>query len=85
MNKSDLTKALSKEMDLPIRKAEEIVDMVFDTMSSCPHRGRPDRNTGFRRHLPYDSTKDTRAGTPRLVKKRWWRQRGFRFSRRDRT
>lgn len=33
MNKSDLTKALSKEMDLPIRKAEEIVDKVFDTMT----------------------------------------------------
>ncbi len=33
MNKSDLTKALSREMDLPIRKAEEIVDVVFDTMS----------------------------------------------------
>jgi len=35
MNKSDLTKALSREMDLPIRKAEEIVDMVFDTMSNA--------------------------------------------------
>jgi integration host factor subunit beta len=34
MNKSDLTKALSREMDLPIRKAEEIVDKVFDTMST---------------------------------------------------
>jgi integration host factor subunit beta len=34
MNKSDLTKALSREMDLPIRKAEEIVDVVFDTMST---------------------------------------------------
>ncbi len=33
MNKLDLTKALSREMDLPIRKAEEVVDMVFDTMS----------------------------------------------------
>ncbi|MGB6067042.1 MAG: HU family DNA-binding protein [Desulfomonilaceae bacterium] len=33
MNKSDLSKALSKEMDLPIRKAEEIVDKVFDTMA----------------------------------------------------
>ena len=33
MNKSDLIKALSREMDLPIRKAEEIVDMVFDAMS----------------------------------------------------
>ena len=33
MKKSDLTKALSREMDLPIRKAEEIVDTVFDTMT----------------------------------------------------
>jgi len=33
MNKSDLIKALSREMDLPIQKAAEIVDMVFDTMS----------------------------------------------------
>jgi integration host factor subunit beta len=32
MNKSDLTKALSKSCDLPMRKAEEIVDMVFATM-----------------------------------------------------
>jgi integration host factor subunit beta len=33
MNKSDLTKALSKEHSIPLRKAEEIVDKVFDTMS----------------------------------------------------
>jgi len=33
MNKSDLTKVLSKEMDLPIRNAERIVDKVFDTMT----------------------------------------------------
>ena len=33
MNKSDLIKALSKSMDLPIQKAAEIVNMVFDTMS----------------------------------------------------
>jgi len=33
MNKSDLIKALSRGMDLPIQKAGEIVDMVFDTMS----------------------------------------------------
>jgi integration host factor subunit beta len=32
MNKSDLVKALAKDMDLPMRKAEEIVDMVFETM-----------------------------------------------------
>ena len=33
MNKSDLIKDLSKGLDLPQRKAEEIVDMVFTTMS----------------------------------------------------
>ena len=33
MNKSDLVKTLSKELDLPLRKSEEIVDTVFNTMS----------------------------------------------------
>jgi len=33
MNKSDLIKALSKGLDLPIQKAAEIVDTVFDNMS----------------------------------------------------
>ena len=35
MNKSDLVKSLAKEMDLPMRKAEEIVDMVFKTMTAA--------------------------------------------------
>ena len=35
MNKSDLVKSLAKEMDLPMRKAEEIVDMVFKTMTGA--------------------------------------------------
>jgi integration host factor subunit beta len=35
MNKSDVIKVLRKEMDLPIRKAEEIVDKMFDTMSKA--------------------------------------------------
>jgi integration host factor subunit beta len=35
MNKSDLTKALSEAQDLPIGKAEEIVDMLFGTMSEA--------------------------------------------------
>ena len=35
MNKSDLTKALSKEHAIPVRKAEEIVDKVFGTMSKA--------------------------------------------------
>ncbi len=33
MNKSDLTRVLAKDLDLPARKAEQIVDMVFDTMN----------------------------------------------------
>jgi integration host factor subunit beta len=32
MNKSELIQALAKEADLPLRKSEEIVNMVFDTM-----------------------------------------------------
>ena len=35
MNKSDLNKALSKEHAIPLRKAEEIVDKVFGTMSKA--------------------------------------------------
>jgi integration host factor subunit beta len=35
MNKSDLKKALSKEHAIPLRKAEEIVDKVFGTMSKA--------------------------------------------------
>lgn len=33
MNKSDLIEALAKQAELPIRKSEEIVNLVFDTMS----------------------------------------------------
>jgi integration host factor subunit beta len=33
MNKSDLIKALSEDNTVSIRKAEEIVNLVFDTMS----------------------------------------------------
>jgi integration host factor subunit beta len=35
MNKSDLVKSLAKETDLPMRKAEEIVDTVFNTMADA--------------------------------------------------
>lgn len=33
MNKSDLIEALAKEANLPHRKAEEIVNVVFQTMT----------------------------------------------------
>jgi len=32
MNKSDLVTALTKETNLPLRKSEEIVNTVFETM-----------------------------------------------------
>ena len=35
MNTSDLIVSLSKEMNLSLRKAQEVVDMVFDTMSDA--------------------------------------------------
>lgn len=35
MNKSDLIVFLAKEADLPLRKAEEIVNLVFETMSNA--------------------------------------------------
>ncbi len=35
MNKSDLCQILSAESTLPIRKAEEIVNLVFDSMSKA--------------------------------------------------
>jgi integration host factor subunit beta len=35
MNKSDLIEMLSKEVELPPRKAEELVNTVFDTMTNA--------------------------------------------------
>jgi integration host factor subunit beta len=35
MNKSDLIVTLAKEADLPLQKSEEIVNLVFDTMSNA--------------------------------------------------
>jgi integration host factor subunit beta len=47
MNKSDLVKALSKETDLPMRKSEEIVDMIFNTMGDALERGDRIEIRGF--------------------------------------
>jgi integration host factor subunit beta len=47
MNKSDLVKALAKELDLPMRKAEEIVDMVFRTMTNALMAGNRIEIRGF--------------------------------------
>ena len=33
MNKSDLVVALAREADLPLRKSEKVINLIFDTMS----------------------------------------------------
>ena len=35
MNKSDLVETLAREANLPLRKSEEIVNVVFDTMGTA--------------------------------------------------
>ncbi len=47
MNKSDLVKNLAKRTDLPMRKAEEIVDMVFKTMTDALVQGDRIEIRGF--------------------------------------
>ena len=47
MNKSDLVKVLSKELELPVRKSEDIVDMIFDTMSKALVNGERIEIRGF--------------------------------------
>jgi integration host factor subunit beta len=47
MNKSDLTKSLAKDLDLPWRKSEEIVDTVFDVMSKMLTEGERIEIRGF--------------------------------------
>jgi integration host factor subunit beta len=47
MNKSDLIEALSKQANLPLRKAEEIVNLVFDTMSKALVDGNRIEIRGF--------------------------------------
>jgi len=47
MNKSDLVKSLAKETDLPMRKAEEIVDTVFNTMADALMAGDRIEVRGF--------------------------------------
>ena len=83
MNKSDLIKALSREMDLPIRKAEEIVDKVFDTISTVLIAGDRIEVRGFgvftlRQYEGYTGR------NPTTGEKKSWRQRSFRFSSRGR-
>ena len=65
MNKSDVIKVLRKEMDLPIRKAEEIVDKMFDTMSKALIAGDRIEIRGFGSFTvrQYDSYTGRNPGT----------------------
>lgn len=47
MNKSDLIETLAKETDLPLRKSEEIVNLVFDTMAAALNDGDRIEIRGF--------------------------------------
>jgi integration host factor subunit beta len=47
MNKSDLIVILAKESDLPLRKSEEIVNSIFDTMSEALIDGNRIEIRGF--------------------------------------
>jgi integration host factor subunit beta len=47
MNKSDLVTALHKELDIPVRKTEEIVDTMFDHMSRTLANGDRIEIRGF--------------------------------------
>ncbi len=39
MNKSDLAVAIATEADLPLSKSEEVINLIFDTMSRALVRG----------------------------------------------
>ena len=47
MNKSDLIEALSKEAGLPVRKAEEVVNTVFNSMVDSLAKGDRVEIRGF--------------------------------------
>ena len=47
MNKSNLITDLAKEADLPLRKSEEIVNLVFETMSRALVNGDRIEVRGF--------------------------------------
>ena len=47
MNKSNLVADLAKEADLPVRKSEEIVNLIFETMSTALVNGDRIEVRGF--------------------------------------
>jgi integration host factor subunit beta len=72
MNKSDLTEALSKGTGLPLRKAEEVVKTVLNSMANALARGDRVEIRGFgslkvKRYDGYAS-RNPKTGEPIKVK-----------------
>ncbi len=84
MNKSDLTRVLAKDLDLPARKAEQIVDMVFDTMNKTLVSGDRIEIRGFGSFV-VNEYEDTQVEIPRPASLSRWKVRDFLFSRQEKS
>ena len=72
MNKTDLIEALSKDAELPIRKVEEVVKMVFNSMANVLAEGDRVEIRGFCsmfvKHYKGHSARNPKTGEPIKVK-----------------
>jgi len=72
MNKSDLIEALGKDAELPIRKAEKVVKMVFNSMANALGEGDRVEIRGFCsmfvKHYKGYSARNPKTGEPIKVK-----------------
>ncbi len=71
MNKSELIVSLGEETNLPIRKAQEIVDMVFNAMSNALIAGDRIELRGFGsftiRHYEGYEARNPKTGVKTIV------------------
>ena len=70
MNKSQLIESLAKEESLPVRKAEEVVNMVFGEMETALIRGErvEIRGLGSFKVKKYDGYKGRNPKTGEMIK-----------------
>jgi integration host factor subunit beta len=72
LNKSDLQKELAKHHGITVRKAEEIVDLVFGAMSKALARGEHIEIRGFGSFAVKDyrgcTGRNPKTGKPTVVK-----------------
>jgi len=69
MNKSQLLEALAQEQDLPLKKAEEVVNTVFDDMEKALIRGErvEIRGLGSFKVKEYDGYKGRNPKTGAII------------------